>query len=374
MERRIVVIGGGWSEGGGISNRTRLVAREFARRGWNVTVFGRAGTRHLFQVNRQPRIWALDVPGFRRPAIGAPLFVATVVTALAGLAGLRRIRPVGGIVCFQLSSPLTAGALGGLLLNAPVVASTTSSGEFSEVTYLQTRRSAAVRRWTARRAAFLVGQTEEAAKELRELTTEHRVAILPTPVDVRPDVFPLPNRGRVAYIGRLSEEKHLPELLEAWRGVAVERPIARLYLVGAGGAYRSIEDDLRARVAHDDVLSKSVELTGHIDDVRSFLRTVDIFVLPSRTEGMSNALLEAAAEGRAVIASRIPGNVAVLGERYPHYVAPGSVEELRHELLRLLQDPALAAESALAARSAAEDHAIERVVDRLLELLRASSP
>lgn len=362
--RQLLLLGGGWSESGGIANRTRLFAREFARRGWEVRVIGRAGTERRFQLHRESGMVVLDVPGFGRPAVGGLLYLAVVVPSMMTWAARSTL-----VFCLQLSSPLTAASLGALLTRVPVVASTTSTGEFSEVTYLESSRTAPLRRWFARRATLLLGQTEAAASELRRLVAANRVHVLPTPVEIPREVHPLPGRGLVVYVGRLSSEKHLPELLAAWREVISVCPSARLQFVGSGGAYRSIEEDLRKAVSADTQLRQTVTFAGHVTDVRRLLREADIFVQPSRTEGMSNALLEACSEGRAVIATRIPGNTAVLGVEYPLYVPPGDVAALAEALLLVLTDHKVAAEAARQAREAGCAHAVDVVVDRLISLL-----
>lgn len=362
--RRLLILGGGWSERGGIANRTRLLAREFARRGWDVRVVGRAGTRKRFSLEREPGVRIVDVPGFGRPLIGAPLYIVVVVGSM-----LTWARRAVAVFCLQLSSPLTAASLGSLFTGVPVIASTTSVGEFSEVRYLEAARTAPLRRRFARRARWLVGQTEEAARELRRIASPGHVTVLPTPVAVPDNVAPLPGEKRVAYVGRLSTEKHLPELLAAWRKVVHDHPDARLDIVGDGGSYRDVEEQLREIVANDVELQKTVRFLGHVPGVRYLLRGIDVFVLPSRTEGMSNALLEACAEGRAIVASRIPGNVAVLGDDYPLYVPPGEAGPLADAISMLLSQPGLASECARRSRTAGEHHAVGLVVDRLIALI-----
>lgn len=362
--QRIVVIGGAWTESGGISNRTRLFARELAARGWDVRIIGRAGTRTSFLRYREPGIRVVDVPGFERPLLGAPVFVFVALISM-----LTWARGAKAILCFQLSSPLVAASIGSFITGAPVLAATTTSGEFSEVAYLERSRLAVPRVWFARRAAWLLGQTDTASAELRRIAPHSRVATLPTPVEVPETTVPLPNEDRVAYVGRLSEEKHLLELLDSWEQIVRHRPRATLILVGEGGSYRSVEAALHARVADSADLRRTVRLTGHVSAVRGYLQSIDVFVLPSRTEGMSNALLEAAAEGRAIVASRIPGNVAVLGEDYPFYVEPGDVDAMAEIILRLLDNRELAAHSAHLARFAAESHSVAEVTDRLLRLI-----
>ena len=87
--------------------------------------------------------------------------------------------------------------------------------------------------------------------------------------------------------------------------------------MGAGGEYRSVEDELRAMIAADEALRRTVDLPGWVADVGEFLRQADVYVFPSLSEGMSNALLQACAWHRVVVASDIEANRAILGEDYP---------------------------------------------------------
>lgn len=361
---RLLLFGGGWTEAGGIANRTRLLSREFASRGWEVRSIGRAGTLGRLAVHREERIVAVDVPGFGRPWLGGSVYL--FMGSLLGLAWGRRTTVA---LCLQLSSPLTVASAAALACGFPVIASTTTSGEFSEVAYLERSRLRFVRRWFAARARWLIGQTAATTQELEQITDPSRIAVVPTPVVVPASTVPLPRAGRVAFVGRLSEEKQLAVLLAAWRAVVESQPHARLHIVGAGGGFRSAERQLRALVYSDPRLRETVTFKGEIEDVRSFLSEVDVFVLPSRTEGMSNALLEACAEARAVVATRIPANVAVLGPQYPHLVASGSTDELAAAIGSLLSDADLADESSRLARAAAEEHSVTTIVDKLESLI-----
>ena len=80
-------------------------------------------------------------------------------------------------------------------------------------------------------------------------------------------------------------------------------------------------------------------MTGWVPSVEPYYRANDVFVLPSREEGMSNALLEACAHGRVVVASDIPPNRAVLGDDYPLLFPVGSIEALADRLLTAADPP-----------------------------------
>lgn len=112
------------------------------------------------------------------------------------------------------------------------------------------------------------------------------------------------SRPQAVFVGRLAFEKGLDTLLEAWATVVRRaQPEARLTLVGEGPERLSLE----TRIRHFG-LQDAVEFAGRLDDPVARMRECDLFVLPSREEGMSIALLEAMALGIPVVASAIPGN------------------------------------------------------------------
>ena len=80
-----------------------------------------------------------------------------------------------------------------------------------------------------------------------------------------------------------------------------------LVLVGDGPERVNLE----AHVAQRD-LSDSVVFLGHQDDVAGILSELDVFVLPSFSEGLSNTLIEALASGVPCIASRVGGNAEII--------------------------------------------------------------
>lgn len=107
----------------------------------------------------------------------------------------------------------------------------------------------------------------------------------------------------VVFVGRLAPEKGLDTLIDAWPTVLETCPAARLTLVGDGPERPSLEAR-RDRLG----LGSSIEFAGASDDATPLLRASDLFVLPSKEEGMSIALLEAMALGMPLVASSIPGN------------------------------------------------------------------
>ena len=140
------------------------------------------------------------------------------------------------------------------------------------------------------------------------------------------------------FVGRVSSEKGLSDLLHAWKSLnaRVTRP-AMLRLIGDGPQ----TDELRALALALGV-GETVEFFGYCADVPAELAKADLFVLPSYAEGNSNAILEAMRAGLPIVATRVGGapiQVGPEGERF--LVAPGDCKSLSDRLLELIEDDAL---------------------------------
>lgn len=125
----------------------------------------------------------------------------------------------------------------------------------------------------------------------------------------------LPPEAPIAlYLGRLVARKGLIELVDAWRDLfpADTDPCAPLLILAGSGAGQadSVEPQLQSLVRG----RTDIRLVGAVEAPERWLAATDIFCLPSHQEGLSNALLEAMAAGRAILASDIPANRELLGE------------------------------------------------------------
>lgn len=107
----------------------------------------------------------------------------------------------------------------------------------------------------------------------------------------------------VGTVGRLDPVKDQMGLLEAFAHIDREKLRAMLVIVGDGPCRAELE----ARASEPDLRGR-VRLTGEQKDVSSLLQGMDVFVLPSIAEGISNTILEAMSTGLPVIATRTGGN------------------------------------------------------------------
>lgn len=144
-----------------------------------------------------------------------------------------------------------------------------------------------------------------------------------------------PDNRLIIFVGRLSRQKGLPFLLEAFCSVAEAVPSARLLIVGEGEDEESLKADAGSRGITDKVV-----FTGIRSDIPALLSLCEVVVLPSLWEGMPNALLEAMASAKPVVATSAGGvpEVVVDGET-GLLVPPSDPKALATALLTLLNDP-----------------------------------
>ena len=158
-----------------------------------------------------------------------------------------------------------------------------------------------------RRADGVICQTLSMAADMaQELgVPENRLVVLPNPVDVEEirasiglNPSPLTSPGpHLLAVGRLAPEKGFDSLLNAMVSVRREFPKARLLIAGKGPEETALK--ALSRVLG---LDTTVHFAGYIDRPSTLFPTATLFVLPSRHEGLPNALLEAAAGGLPIVA------------------------------------------------------------------------
>ncbi|HEY7412126.1 MAG TPA: glycosyltransferase [Vicinamibacteria bacterium] len=172
----------------------------------------------------------------------------------------------------------------------------------------------------------------------------------------------------IGVVAHFSPVKGHAEFLRAATLVAGENRRARFVLVG-DGPLRPAMEALARRLG----LADRVVFTGAREDVPRLLAMLDLVAVPSHTEGMSNALLEAMAMARPVVATAVGGNVDVLRHGVTGLlVEPRDPPALAAALVLLLDDPARAQAMGAAARAWVAEHlAPGAMVRRHEELYRS---
>ena len=189
--------------------------------------------------------------------------------------------------------------------------------------------------------------------------------LIPNGVDIKRfqpmlDETNIDERARtVVCVSKARYEKGLDVLLQAWRLVQEQVPTARLVIVGSGPIQEQLEE-----MASALGITQSVEFAGLQSDVPGQLLRGLIGILPSRWEGMPNALLEAMASGLACIATQVSGSEDVIQHGTNGLLVESeNYEEMAQALVTLLQDRALAQKYGLAARATIEQgYTLEQVL------------
>jgi L-malate glycosyltransferase len=116
-------------------------------------------------------------------------------------------------------------------------------------------------------------------------------------------------------------------------------------------------------------LEENFHFAGGITNLRDYLAAADIFVLPSRSEGFSNAIVEAMAASLPVVATNVGGNAEAVKHGITGLIVPPEdPESLAAAIKRLLADPAKAAEMGIAGRDlTAEQFTLEAMMSRTTE-------
>jgi glycosyltransferase involved in cell wall biosynthesis len=144
-------------------------------------------------------------------------------------------------------------------------------------------------------------------------------------------------------------EKGVKELLEAFARLRQRGVQVSLSLIGDIDIHNP--SSLTREELESVVLKDVLEWHGLVADVRPFIAKASVVVLPSYREGIPLALLEAAAMGRALIATDVPGcQDVVVHEKTGLLVPLGNVEALADAIERLANDPDLVAAMGAAAR------------------------
>lgn len=165
--------------------------------------------------------------------------------------------------------------------------------------------------------------------------------------EIRSSLKIAPSSRVVVFTGTFSEQKNIRLLIESWEAVVSQVDDALLIMLGDGPEYEYVK-----RAARN---IKGVLTPGRVSNVYEYLAAADIFVLPSRYEGISNSLLEAMCMGLTAVVSDIPGNLRLIAKEgeEPKYiyeedsvkiyssgiaVSEGDTKSLTRGLIRAIKD------------------------------------
>jgi glycosyltransferase involved in cell wall biosynthesis len=171
----------------------------------------------------------------------------------------------------------------------------------------------------------------------------------------------------IGTVGRLTPVKGIPYLLEAARILLHQGTKVKVLIVGDG----SIRLDLMVQTRNLGI-SENVVFLGHREDTDELLQALDIFVLPSLSEGIPMALLEAMAASRAVVASRVGGIPEIVEDGFEGFlVEPMDADSLAERCRQLIESPDIAKKMGEQARTRIErDFSATAMADRVASVYK----
>jgi glycosyltransferase involved in cell wall biosynthesis len=314
---------------------------------------------------RYPGLQAFEringVPVHRLPIPG-PKALAAVTFILSAVWKIIRLRP-NLIHAQELLSPASAAVLARWLTGIPVVAKVLRGGHLGDMAKISRGKFG---KW---RVPLICNNIDGYAVISREIDTELHAANVPVSrrfripngVDIErfkpapaADISALrqslglnPQDLLALYAGRLETEKRVDQIIECWKQIRQNHPQARLLVLGSG----SQEKVLR------QIAGEGVDFIGQVDNVIPYLQAADLFILPSSTEGLSNAMLEALSCGLPVIATSVGGAEDVIQHGQNGWlIAPDQPKELCQAILTLFAAPELRKTLGVNARQGIVEH------------------
>lgn len=313
---------------------------------------------------------------------GASIFNG--LSSLVELTGLfRRIRP--DVIHLVTIKPVLLGGVAARITGSPAVVAAVSG-----LGYVFTAQglSAQLRRWVisqvyrvvlSNRRLKVIFQNEDDRRilcDFARLNSERSILIRGSGVDLSayrfsslPDGVPV-----VMMAARLLFDKGVTEFVEAARIIRARKISARFVLVGSIDEANptSLNAGHLAQIAKDGI----VELWGHRADMANVLAEATIVVLPSYREGLPKVLIEAAACGRPVITTDVPGcRDAILPDTTGLLVPVRDADGLARALEILLFSRDACRKMGIAGRRLAEEvFDLKNVVDMHLSLYKEMAP
>jgi len=355
---------------GGTEMECRKLASGLARQGVGVTVL----TQHCAGL---PDYEEIDgIPVYRKMKgwhLYEYTYMFSVLTFLLG-----NIRKYDIIHCFGLYLFIPPVVLAKYLFGKKIIGRVEGAGAFGDFHRINQLTCGRLIRASARRLDRIISIARHMGAEIAaEGFAGQKAVSIPNSVDhelYRPKTKQdQSERRRICYVGRLAEEKGLLCLVQAMKLVSEAISGVTLDMVG-DGPMRNELTDLTSRLGLQDV----IRFTGNGEALPHY-HASDLFVLPSFSEGLSLALLEAMACGLPVVATNVEGNREVLHPAGPAsalpaadyrigecgiLVNPGDVAGLAGAIQRLLTDDDLARRLNSRARSrVAETYALDKIIN-----------
>lgn len=298
--------------------------------------------------------------------------------------------------CHSVEHISLAAILAARLIGRPIICKVPTAGDLTRQGFPYAnlpwyvrlaRRIFFIRKWRPvmlRWTDAIIAPSEEIRQEIKEINLLSHHRFIPNGIDTTKfhpislsdrkalrQMLKLPLDSHILiFVGRLVPRKGIDILIKAWPEVIKRLPEAFLVICGSG-QYQvdSIETELISLVS-GSTFEQSVKFLGNVANVDEYLKTANLFIFPSRGEGLPNALLEAMATGLPIVASNVGGVKDLIHhEDTGHIFNVKNQDQLIESIHKVLTNPKYAQRLGESARRFVEDEfSIDTVLEKYIDL------
>ena len=325
----LITSSGGWW--GGAESQVRYLAQTFRRRGWDVGVISMLPT--------ESSLVDLEGQGIRVATLGLRGGIPDPRGALRLLRLLRRWRP--DVLHAHMVHANLLARLTRLVARTPVLISTIhNENEGPQWRYRAYR-------WTHGLSTVTTAVSRRAVDEAvrRGAVPASEVILVPNGINI--DVYQrdeavrqttraalgLTNAFVWLAVGRVTEAKAYPDMVQAFRHLNRERPTTRLLIAGIGPLEALLRERIRAAG-----LDREITPLGLRSDIPELMQAADGFVLSSAWEGLPMVLLEAGASALPIVATDVGGSRDAVLDGETGYLVPAGQPQALAQAMRTVMD------------------------------------
>ncbi len=343
--------------GGGAGNASAHIARELVKAGNQVTVLT-AGFARLPRNEQDAGARVLRLPGLRRKADRSTPTEQTIFMISAAVIGLfwaMRLKPSVVLAFFGVPGG-AAVWFWNWFVNIPYIVCLRGGDvpgfrPYDFASYHRALSPLLRRVW--RRAAAVVANSAGLRDLAQRFESDVDVKIIPNGVDL--EKFAVRDRSwtpaHMLFVGRIVYQKGLDLLLEALGNLKNQQ--WRLSVVGDGPSRPKLEAHVRTVGIEDRITFLGWKSRSELPEIFTH---ANLFVYPSRHEGMPNAVLEAMAAGLPVLATRIAGNEDLVNDENGILVDSEDMTGLQAALEKIIHDAQMRKRMGAASRKKVEEN------------------
>jgi glycosyltransferase involved in cell wall biosynthesis len=141
----------------------------------------------------------------------------------------------------------------------------------------------------------------------------------------------------LGFVGRISKDKGIPDLIEAWKRIVATNPKLQLLIIGDFDDRDQISEETKKYILNEH----SISYLSYTREITPYYTIMDIFILPSYREGLPTVILEASSMGLPIITTRATGCVDSIIENKTGIFTNHTIEDINNSITIYLDSPKL---------------------------------